>query len=218
MSENELEENKSNDNKDISLKILIIGDSRVGKTSLLLKYIDHVFPEEHIATIGVEYKDKIIVKNNYNIRLQIWDTAGQERFHSITKNIYRGVNGVLFIYDVTMRKTFNSIKNWIKDTANIDREIKGVIVGNKIDLKDDIEIQKEELDEIGNKNNIPVIECSAKENINVNEAFDLLIDELLKGKTEKEILELYERKSKSDLSISTRKTVNSKKKEGGRCC
>ena len=69
-----------NSQNQISLKILIIGDTLVGKTSILLKYVDHIFPEEHIATIGVEYKDKFIIKDNYNIRLQIWDTAGQERF------------------------------------------------------------------------------------------------------------------------------------------
>jgi small GTP-binding protein len=217
MVENEIEENKSTEKKEISLKTLIIGDSRVGKTSLLLKYIDHVFPEEHISTIGVEYKDKVIEKDNYNIRLQIWDTAGHERFHSITKNIYRGVNGVLFVYDVTLRKSFNSMKNWIKDTENIDKDIKGIIVGNKIDLSEKIEIQKDELNELGEKKNMPVIECSAKENINVNEAFDLIIEELLKGKTDNEILELYERKTKSDLSISSKKTAGSKKGAGG-CC
>ena len=89
MNDNEDNDSESSQNQ-ISLKILIIGDTLVGKTSILLKYVDHIFPEEHIATIGVEYKDKYIIKDNYNIRLQIWDTAGQERFHSITKNIFRG--------------------------------------------------------------------------------------------------------------------------------
>ena len=216
MEDNEESENNDNElNKLISLKILLLGDSLVGKTSLLLKYVDYVFPAEHIATIGVEYKNKMIKKDDYNIKLQIWDTSGQERFHSITKSIYRNTNGVLFVYDITNKKTFNSIKNWIKDTENCDKDIKGVILGNKIDLEEEREVEKESLEELGNKRKIPFLECSAKENINVNEAFNLLIDELLKGKSEKEIFENYECKNRSDLSISTKRTEN-KKKEG--CC
>ena len=199
----------------ISLKILLIGDSHVGKTSLLLKYVDDFFPEEHIATIGIEYKDKIINKDGYNIRLQIWDTAGQERFNSITKNIYRNTNGVLFVYDVTNRKSYNSMKNWIKDTEKIDKDIKGIILANKIDLEER-EVNTDELEELGNKMNMKFLETSAKDNINVKEAFILLVEELLKDKNEKEILEMYLRNKRSDLSIGTKKTAIDKKKKG--CC
>jgi small GTP-binding protein len=199
----------------ISLKILLIGDSHVGKTSLLLKYVDDFFPEEHIATIGIEYKDKIINKDGYNIRLQIWDTAGQERFNSITKNIYRNTNGVLFVYDVTNRKSYNSMKNWIKDTEKIDKDIKGIILANKIDLEER-EVNTDELEELGNKMNMKFLETSAKDNINVKEAFILLVEELLKDKNEKEILEMYSRNKRSDLSIGTKKTAIDKKKKG--CC
>ena len=199
----------------ISLKILLIGDSHVGKTSLLLKYVDDFFPEEHIATIGIEYKDKIINKDGYNIRLQIWDTAGQERFNSITKNIYRNTNGVLFVYDATNRKSYNSMKNWIKDTEKIDKDIKGIILANKIDLEER-EVNTDELEELGNKMNMKFLETSAKDNINVKEAFILLVEELLKDKNEKEILEMYSRNKRSDLSIGTKKTAIDKKKKG--CC
>ena len=199
----------------ISLKILLIGDSHVGKTSLLLKYVDDFFPEEHIATIGIEYKDKIINKDGYNIRLQIWDTAGQERFNSITKNICRNTNGVLFVYDVTNRKSYNSMKNWIKDTEKIDKDIKGIILANKIDLEER-EVNTDELEELGNKMNMKFLETSAKDNINVKEAFILLVEELLKDKNEKEILEMYSRNKRSDLSIGTKKTAIDKKKKG--CC
>ena len=214
-----MEESEDSDDitkKKISLKILLLGDSEVGKTSLLLKYIDHVFPEEHIATIGVEYKVKFIVKDDYNIKLQIWDTAGQERFHSITKSIYRNTNGVLFVYDITKKNTFKNIKNWIKDTENVDKEIKGVIIGNKIDLDENREIEEDDLKELSNKKNMPALECSAKNNINVNEEFNRLSDELLQDKTESQIMEFYSRKNRSDLSISTKKITNPKKKKG--CC
>ena len=209
------EENEKDLKNLISLKILLIGDSHVGKTSLLLKYIDDFFPEDHIATIGIEYKDKIINKDGYNIRLQLWDTAGQERFNSITKNIYRNTNGVLFVYDVTNRKSFNSMKNWIKDTEKIDKDIKGIILGNKIDLEER-EVETEELEELGNKMNMKFLETSAKENINVKEAFFLIVEELLKDKNEKEILQMYSNKKRSDLSISTKKTTANNKNR--RCC
>ena len=105
----------------ITMKLLLIGDSEVGKTSLLLKYTEHIFPEEHIATIGVEYKDKYIIKDNYNIRLQIWDTAGQERFHSITKNIYRNTNGVIFIYDIAKKENELEMKYFPKVIEKVIR-------------------------------------------------------------------------------------------------
>ena len=212
------EDGSSDDDQKIklSLKILLIGDSQVGKTSLLLKYTEHVFPEEHIATIGVEYKDKFIVKDNYNIRLQIWDTAGQERFHSITKNIYRNANGVLFVYDITNQESFNNIKNWIKDLQNVGNDIKGVIIGNKLDLEQKRDVSKEDLEEIGKKNQMPFLETSAKQNINVNEGFDLLVNELLKGKNENQIVEMFSRKTRSDLSISSKSTAKKQKKGG--CC
>ena len=212
------EEESSDDDQKIklSLKILLIGDSQVGKTSLLLKYTEHVFPEEHIATIGVEYKDKFILKDNYNIRLQIWDTAGQERFHSITKNIYRNANGVLFVYDITNQESFSNIKNWIKDLQNVGNDIKGVIIGNKLDLEQKRDVSKEDLEEIGKKNQMPFLETSAKQNINVNEGFDLLVNELLKGKNENQIVEMFSRKTRSDLSISSK--TNSTKKQKSGCC
>ena len=208
-------EKKDEDNlNQIGLKILIIGDSQVGKTSLLLKYVDNIFPEEHIGTIGVEYKDKYVTSGNFNIKLSIWDTAGQERFRSITKNIYRNANGVLFVYDVTVKKSFENIKNWIKDTQKIDKDIKGIVLGNKIDL-DNKEVGKDYLEDLGSKCQMPFLEVSAKNNINVDEGFNLIIDELLKDKTEEEIMEMYSRKNKSDLSISTKKTDVRKKT---RCC
>ena len=212
------EEESSDDDQKIklSLKILLIGDSQVGKTSLLLKYTEHVFPEEHIATIGVEYKDKFILKDNYNIRLQIWDTAGQERFHSITKNIYRNANGVLFVYDITNEESFSNIKNWIKDLQNVGNDIKGVIIGNKIDLEQKRDVSKQDLEEIGKKYNMPILETSAKQSINVNEGFELLVNELLKGKNENQIVEMFSRKTRSDLSISSK--TNSTKKQKSGCC
>ena len=213
MNENSFSSENTGENR-ITLKILLIGDSMVGKTCLLLNYVDHVFPDDHIATIGVEYRDKYITKDNYDIRLQLWDTAGQERFNSITKNIYRGANGVLFVYDITSRQSFNSVKKWIKDTQSIDEDIKGIILGNKIDLEDKRVVGTDELEEFGKEMQMKVMEISAKTNKNVNECFDLLVDELLDKKTENEIMERYSRKRKNNLSISSKH--KEAKKQG--CC
>ena len=209
----ENKEINDDNNKDIELclKILIIGDSQVGKTSLLLNYIDKIFPEEHISTIGVEYKEKFIKKDDFNIKLQVWDTAGQERFRSITKSIYRNTNGVLFVYDITNKESFANVKNWIKDTENIDKDIKGVILGNKIDLEDKRIITKEDLEEIGKKYKMPALEVSAKSGININESFDLLVDELFKNKSREDIINSYLRKNKSDLSVSTKNSIRNQK-------
>ena len=211
------EESSEEDHKiKIAFKLLLMGDSQVGKTSLLLNYTEHIFPEENIATIGVEYKDKYIIKDNYNIRLQIWDTAGQERFRSITKSIYRNANGVLFVYDITNKESFANIKNWIKDLQNVGNDIKGIIVGNKIDLDPERIIDKKDLEEMANKYQMPFIETSAKQNTFVNDAFNLIIDELLKDRTEEQIVEMFSRKTKSDLSVTTKKTNEKLKKNG--CC
>ncbi len=207
-------ENENNNEVELVIKILIIGDSRVGKTSLLLKYVEKLFPEEHISTIGVEYKEKNIIKDDFNIKLQIWDTAGQERFRSITKNIYKNTNCVLFVYDITNMESFKNVKHWIKDTENIDKDIKGIIIGNKTDLENERVISKKDLDEIGNKYKMAVLETSAKNGKNVNECFELLVDELFKDKSKEEIKEMYIRKTKSDLSITTK---SSKVQKQG-CC
>jgi Ras-related protein Rab-1A len=210
-----MDENNKNDKTLLTLKLLIIGDSRVGKTSLLLNYVEKIFPEAHISTLGVEYKEKEIIKDNYIIRLQIWDTAGEERFRSITKSIYRNANGILFVCDITNRESFKNIKNWIKDADNVDKDIKGIIIGNKIDLDNERVVSVEDLEEIGKKYNMPFIETSAKTGMNINKCFEVLIDELFKNKNADEIKEEYLRKNKNDLSISTKKT---NVKEKGGCC
>ena len=111
----------------INLKILILGDCAVGKTSLLLRYTDDNFSESHISTIGVEYKIKSINVNGKTIKLQIWDTSGQERFRSITKNFFRNADGVLFVYDITNKETFSNIKMWLQDAQNVENNFQKTI-------------------------------------------------------------------------------------------
>ena len=198
--------------KDLKLKLLIIGDSNVGKTSMLLNYTDNYFPESHLATIGVEYKVKEIKTDKYNIALQIWDTAGQERFRSITKSFFRNTNGILFVYDITSRRSFQSVKDWIKDSEMHDSGFEKILVGNKIDLEPKREVQTDELKEYGLKKKIDIIETSAKERINIDEAFKKIVDLILGNKDEKKILEDFGVKTNNEINLDKNVT----KKDG--CC
>ena len=136
------------------LKILIIGDSNVGKTSILLQYTSNFFQETHIATIGVEFKLKEIMLDNIEYKLNIWDTAGQERFKAITKSFFKAADGIVFVYDVTNKPSFENIKNWIKDAESKANDFKIIIVGNKIDLNDSREVSFEEGKNLAKKKKI----------------------------------------------------------------
>ena len=135
---------------ELKFKILIIGDSAVGKTSMLLKYVDNYFPETHMATIGVEYKSKTINTPKYKINLNIWDTAGQERFKSITRSFFNNTNGIVFVYDITNKTSFEGVKNWIKDSEPYGR-FQSVLCGNKLDLENKREVKNDTLKEYGMK-------------------------------------------------------------------
>ena len=187
---------------EIRLKLLIIGDSNVGKTSILLNYTDNYFPESHLATIGVEYKVKEIKKDKYKIILQIWDTAGQERFRSITKSFFRNTNGIIFVYDITDRKSFQNVKEWIKDSEMNDNGFEKILVGNKIDLAKKRKIEYDELKEFGKKKNIEVIETSAKERIRIDETFQKIVDLMLNNKNEIDIMKEYGVKNPDDIDLN----------------
>lgn len=205
----------TNNKPQIKLKLLIIGDSSVGKTSMLLSYTDNYFPESHLATIGVEYKVKEIETDKYNISLQIWDTAGQERFRSITKSFFRNTNGIIFVYDVTCRKSFQSVKEWIKDSELHDTGFEKILCGNKIDLKEKREVNFDELEEFGMKKKIEVMEISAKERIKINDAFQKIINLILSNKTDKEIIDEFGNKNNNN-DINLDKNNTKKRKQG--CC
>jgi len=182
--------------EDIILKILILGDSAVGKTCLLLKYIDGFFPEEYISTIGVDYKNKKIQINDMDIHLQIWDTCGQERYRSLSKSFIKGANGVLFVYDITSKDSFKNIKNWILETNNENEDYKILIAGNKADLSDMREVTEENVKSYltGKNQDIPTIEVSAKDGTNVDEAFTTLAKLIIGNKTKEEVINTFKRK------------------------
>ena len=166
---------------DIVYKVLLLGDSTVGKTCFLLRYCDKTFQDAHLSTIGLDYRLKsMTLKNKKNIKLQIWDTAGQDRFRAITKNYYKGANGIILIYDVTNLQTFENVKNWItqiREEAN--KNVVIFLAGNKADLPEESRaVQKEDGQKMAEEYNIPFQETSAKEGINVNETFQELVEKI----------------------------------------
>ena len=167
--------------EDIVYKVLLLGDSSVGKTCFLLRYCDKTFQDAHLSTIGLDYRLKsMTLKNKKNIKLQIWDTAGQDRFRAITKNYYKGANGIILIYDVTNLQTFENVKNWItqiREEAN--KNVVIFLAGNKADLPEESRaVQKEDGQKMAEEYNMPFQETSAKEGINVNETFQELVEKI----------------------------------------
>ena len=161
-------------------KLLIIGESGVGKTCLLLRFTDDSFTANHLTTIGIDFKIKIITLSGKLIKLQIWDTAGQERFRTITKTYYKGAHGIILTYDVTNQNSFKNIRNWIKQIeANAQTNVCKVLVGNKCDKPDRV-VTEEEGKKLAEDFNMSFFETSAKTNQNVNEVFNFLTEEILK--------------------------------------
>ena len=153
-------------------KYIIIGDTGVGKSCLLLQFTDKRFRHDHDLTIGVEFGSRMIKIEDKEIKLQIWDTAGQESFRSITRSYYRGAAGALLVYDITRRDTFTHLSNWLQDArenGNADMII--TLVANKTDLDSRRTVSKEEGEAFARENGLIFIEASAKTSTNVEEAF-----------------------------------------------
>ena len=203
-----------NEEAEISLKILILGDSNVGKTSILLKYVDRYFPTIYVATIGAEYKVKTININGININLHIWDTAGQERFRSITQSFMKNADGILYVYDITQRNSFNNLKTWIWESEQATEGFKKIIVGNKIDLEKERAIGKDVVKKLCNENNIKCIEMSAKDGTNIDECFELLTRNIIGEKTKDELMNSFTDEARErGLTIKEKKLKKKKK-----CC
>lgn len=160
------------------LKLLTLGESQVGKSSILFRYSDNKFLLTKAATIGIDMKSKIIKSGNEKIKVSIYDTAGQERFRSIIKSYYKGANGVLLVYDITKRDTFKKLDFWLEDLKNNSDDIDNLfifLVGNKSDLEENREVSVEEANEFAKNKKLPYLEVSAKSGKNVKEVFEKTI-------------------------------------------
>ena len=169
------------DEEEISFKILILGEQSVGKTSFITRFCDDIFNEVLTSTIGIDIKDKTIERNNKKIQLKIFDTAGQERYQSISKNYFKSADGILLLYDISKKETFEKIKKWIENIEEaVDLSGIGlVVVGNKSDVPDEErQISDANREDLEQKLNTKIIEASAKNNENIEKSFLMLVDKM----------------------------------------
>ena len=204
----------------IEFKIVLIGDSSVGKTNILSKYLSNEFDPDSKATVGVEFGTKNFKIENNIVKVQIWDTAGQERYRSITNAYYKGAKGSLLVYDITNQKTFESLDKWISDLkTNSDENISIVLLGNKSDLESDRKISTEQGREKAEFYKLAFMETSALNGNNIEKAFNELITDVYKNHHD-----LFEKQAKvlvNDKGIELEKIDENEEKvqnEKKGCC
>ena len=197
----------SKKSKECIYKIQVLGDWSVGKSCFIMKYTNNTFSDTHLTTIGIEFKYKDVKLDNGKIvKIQIWDTAGQERYRSITKNCIKRANGIILIYDITNKETFEGITNWVKQIKEeVSSKVCVALVGNKIDLSEKRQVSEEEGRELSEEIKYPFYEVSAKEGTNINECFDNLV---------KQVAENFKNSSKSKKKLKKKNTSN----DNSECC
>ena len=165
-----------------TFKILTLGESGVGKTAILRRYVENKFEKHHLATIGIDYQSKTIKIKNKEIKLKIWDTAGQERYLNLASHLYKGADGIMLVYDITDEYSFSKITDWMEQiNSNLSKnEIGIVLIGNKSDIEDRI-IDTEKGEEKAKEYGIQYFETSALNGNGINEAFEGLAKQILKN-------------------------------------
>ena len=192
---------------DVKYKIMVLGESKVGKTSLIKRYTKDQFGGVYLTTVGMDFQDKIIEIEDKKVRLQVWDTAGQERFRNVTKSYFQSSHGLLVVYDITDRESFDKINFWMENIKNNAPEnAKLILVGNKCDLANERKVTIEDGEKKARNYNIKFFESSAKDGTNVNELFFYLANEIYQDDKTKE------KDNKNPLKLNTTK----KGKKG--CC
>ena len=204
-------------NYDKTCQILVIGDSSVGKTSIISRYANGTFKEEYLATVGLDYYSKDEMFDNKTIQVKLWDTAGQERFQSLTQNYFRNAEGVLLTYDITNSDSFDNLKNWI-DSIKKNMEGKNIfipviIIGNKIDMEDSREIEKEAAQKFSKENNYKYFETSAKTGEGVDKAIRELVSQILKNDGQ-----IDEQKEARADSVQIQNNINNNSQSKGCGC
>ena len=185
---------------DVKYKIMVLGESKVGKTSLIKRFTKDQFGGVYLTTVGMDFQDKIIEIEDKKIRLQVWDTAGQERFRNVTKSYFQSSHGLLVVYDITDKESFEKINFWMKNIKeNAPENAKLILVGNKCDLANERQVSYEEGEKKASNYNIKFFESSAKDGTNVKEFFfylanEIYQDEKVKGKDNKKTVQLDSKK------------------------
>ena len=202
---------------EMMFKVVLVGDSFVGKTNIMSKYLKNEFYEDSKTTVGVEFGSKEFTIEGHKIKAQIWDTAGQERYKAITSAYYKGAKGAFVVYDITRKASFESIERWVNDlTSAADKNITIIMIGNKSDLEDQRQISKEQGEDKSAKLEIAFLETSALSGENLDKAFELMINEIYKKCHEEMMaendLEIID--GGKDINLNKNKENTEKKK----CC
>ena len=164
---------------EMMIKVILIGDSGVGKTNIMSKFLKNQFLEDSKATVGVEFGSKLFIQQGHKIKAQIWDTAGQEKYKAITSAYYKGSKGALVIYDITQKETFANIEKWVNDLkCKGDPKITIIIIGNKSDLEEKRQISKEQGEEKAKSFGCAFLETSAFSGDNIEKAFEMMVKEI----------------------------------------
>lgn len=209
--------------EDYLFKIVLIGDSAVGKSNFLSRYTKNEFSPNSKATIGVEFQTKTLEIDKKEIKAQIWDTAGQERFRAVTSAYYRGAVGALLVYDISRRQTFQNICRWLEELRmHTDAGIVTMLVGNKCDLKEAREVLVDDGMALAQSENLFFMETSALDSTNVSVAFQTIVKEIY-NVTSRKVLSFDEQKP--ETTLTNRKTLKLHESEdqkalwnGFRCC
>jgi len=168
---------------DYLFKLVLIGDSGVGKSCLLLRFADDSFTDSYISTIGVDFRFRTVNIDSKTVKLQIWDTAGQERFRTITSAYYRGAHGIIMVYDVTNYESFEHVEEWLNEVnRHASESTLKLLVGNKADLADDKKVDTDEAKQFAENLKISFLETSAKNATNVEAAFLTMAKQLIEAK------------------------------------
>ena len=198
-------------------KVVLLGESGVGKTCIISRYVNNTYDKKSETTNGASYASKVIDFEEYqkSLRFDIWDTAGQERFKNITASYYRGGNGILVVYDITDRESFNNLNSWlIEIEKSANKNVYKILIGNKCDLEEKRAVTYQEGKDFADSNGMKFIETSAKTCQQVNEAFETLTQEIIKLNANKDKV-LQEPKKKEKVLLSSNATDINKKKN---CC
>jgi Ras-related protein Rab-11A len=203
------------DNYEMMFKVVLVGDSSVGKTNIMSKYLKNEFHEDSKATVGVEFGSKQFTIEGHNIKAQIWDTAGQERYKAITSAYYKGAKGAFVVYDITRKNSFESVDKWINDlSAAADKKLTILVIGNKCDLEDQRQVTKEQGQEKASSLNVAFLETSALSGANLDKAFETMMNEIYK-KCHDEISAEGDMQIEGGQEINLNKKPPAKKKK---CC
>ena len=196
---------------DLTMKIIVLGSSEVGKTCILNRYFNNEFKENSLSTIGIDFQTKFFKFEDKKIKVNYTDTAGQEKFRAISVNYLKGTNGVILVFDLTNKESFDLLDTWMDELKNNNKmDISKVLIGNKADLADKKEVPKEEIDNFTKKVGCEYFECSAKTGQNVSEA----LDEIAK------ITFMNMKDSQSEMNREESIVLNNKEKvqKKGKCC